>query len=444
LRSQKPNITQDGRKRGESERQRDSPTESAASNLAREMSAAVVSASARAPTNIAVIKYWGKRDSKLNLPINSSLSVTLDQEDLDTFTSVALSPDFERDRVWLNGEEEEGVTENNRLQSVFGQMREMARDRAEMSAEELRRCKIHVVSRNSFPTAAGLASSASGYACLTKALAQAFNVDISDGGKTLTEVARKGSGSASRSLYGGFVKWEMGKETDGKDSIALQVAPENSWPTMHALICVVSDHKKQTSSTSGMGDSVKTSELLKFRAEHIVPKRMAEMEAAVLAKDFKSFAELTMRDSNQFHATCLDTYPPIAYMTDTSHAITRLVHRINDEPKNGIPICAYTFDAGPNAVIFLDEINVGHVLSKLLVEFGPLSSNAAADEFVRGQTSMSKGECLNDCPEVEMQQTYRGELKYIIHTKVGSGAQVVEDESKFLLCPATGLPKVGN
>lgn len=401
-------------------------------------------ATASAPTNIAVIKYWGKRDSKLNLPINSSLSVTLHQDDLQTITSVAISPDFDQDRVWLNDKEEADLASNKRMQGVFEAIRARAGDIVDESgnvlvaSSDLKNYKIHVVSRNSFPTAAGLASSASGYACLVKALSLVFRVKEAHEGE-LTEIARAGSGSASRSLYGGYVKWEMGVQDDGVDSRAYQVAPEEHWPNMHALICVVSDHKKTTSSTGGMIDSVRTSELLKFRAEHVVPKRMKAMEEAVKAKDFKAFAELSMKDSNQFHATCLDTYPPIAYMTDTSHNVSRLVHAINNQETDG-PICCYTFDAGPNAVIFLEEQHVEKVLKALLEDFGP-SSAEQKDFCVRGQTSLSAKEIMEAHPVKEETKNLRGNLKYIIHTRVGPGSDEVTDEAKCLVDATTGLPK---
>jgi diphosphomevalonate decarboxylase len=125
---------------------------------------------------------------------------------------------------------------------------------------------------------------------------------------------------------------------------------------MRAVILVVSDKEKDTSSTSGMETSRLTSPLLQYRATSVVPNRLADMEAAYLRKDFEIFGRLTMQDSNQFHATCLDTYPPIFYMNDVSKTIIRLVHVINTYYQ-GVR-AAYTFDAGPNAVIYcLDKVS---------------------------------------------------------------------------------------
>ena len=126
---------------------------------------------------------------------------------------------------------------------------------------------------------------------------------------------------------------------------------------MRAVILVVSDKEKDTSSTSGMETSRLTSLLLQHRASNIVQKRLEEMEEAYLQKDFETFGRITMQDSNQFHAVCLDTYPPIFYMNDTSKLIIRLVHIINSF--FGSIRAAYTFDAGPNAVIYtLEEVTL--------------------------------------------------------------------------------------
>ena len=119
----------------------------------------------------------------------------------------------------------------------------------------------------------------------------------------------------------------------------------------------MSDKEKDTSSTAGMETSRLTSPLLQFRAAHVVQDRLDRIEAAYLARDFETFGKITMQDSNQFHATCLDTYPPIFYMNDISRIIIRLVHIINDY--YGSIKAAYTFDAGPNAVIYtLEEVSL--------------------------------------------------------------------------------------
>jgi len=146
------------------------------------------------------------------------------------------------------------------------------------------------------------------------------------------------------------VAWDKGTRADGKDSIARLVAPRSHWPEMRALILVVSADKKGISSTTGMQATVKTSALFQTRTNYIVPKEMAEIEQAIHAKDFESFGRITMRESNSFHATCLDTEPPIFYLNDVSRAAIRAVEELNT--RAGKIVAAYTFDAGPNAVIY--------------------------------------------------------------------------------------------
>lgn len=128
------------------------------------------------------------------------------------------------------------------------------------------------------------------------------------------------------------------------------------------MILVVNDQQKDTSSTAGMELSRCTSTLLAHRVEHVIPDRLKEIEAAYLKKDFNTFGRLVMQDSNQFHAICMDSYPPIFYINDTSRLIIKLVHALNSYSNNDSNSsdcnnikAAYTFDAGPNAVIYTTE-----------------------------------------------------------------------------------------
>ena len=192
------------------------------------------------------------------------MSVTLSSEEMHAKTSVMASQEFPTDRIWLNGVEESATT--GRLASCLQSVREAAR--AEGTARVSTDWKVHICSENNFPTAAGLASSAAGYACLVSALASLYGI-TSD----ISALARRGSGSACRSVYGGFVRWLMGNREDGGDSLAAQLQPASHWPGLKVIICVASDHRKTTSSSLGMRNSVNTSELLKYRAEYSVPAR---------------------------------------------------------------------------------------------------------------------------------------------------------------------------
>ncbi|CAK7214796.1 diphosphomevalonate decarboxylase [Sporothrix curviconia] len=320
----------------------------------------VYRATTTAPVNIAVVKYWGKRDAKLNLPTNSSLSVTLAQSDLRTLTTATCSAVYagQGDSLLLNGEASD--VSGARTQACFRALRERraALEAADSSLPKLASLPLRIVTENNFPTAAGLASSAAGFAALVRAIADLY--ELPDTPSQLSLIARQGSGSACRSVFGGYVAWRMGEKADGSDSLAEQVAPASAWPEMRAVVLVVSAAKKGVSSTSGMQQTVATSGLFQERIRTVVPDNMAKMEAAIAAQDFAAFAEVTMRDSNSFHATCADTYPPIFYMNDVSRAAVRAVESIN--AKAGRTVAAYTFDAGPNAVVYYLEKDADVVL----------------------------------------------------------------------------------
>jgi diphosphomevalonate decarboxylase len=397
-----------------------------------------------APTNIACIKYWGKADATYNTPINSSVSVTLDQADLKAVTTAAASLSFTKDRLWLNGVEEDDAATSKRFRACVDGVRALATDKVNENGEiivkkqEWADMNVHISSYNTFPTAAGLASSAAGYAALVAALAQLFGAKEEYPGQ-LSTIARQGSGSACRSLYGGFVAWRMGSpENEWKNSMAEQVADEFHWPEIRAVILVVSDAKKDTSSTAGMSTSVATSLLLKHRASEIVPARMTAIEKAFLEKDFCSFGQLTMADSNQFHATCLDTYPPIFYMNDISRSVIRIVHAYNAWA--GQVRAAYTFDAGPNAVLYtLDKyaVEVGALMLHYYPSTGVVNYVNNPD-YAKEIASHTLDPSLLEATDKTGRTPLAGDVKMMYYTKSGPGPQRL-DESQANLDPKTGL-----
>ncbi|XP_010244659.1 PREDICTED: diphosphomevalonate decarboxylase MVD2-like [Nelumbo nucifera] len=413
----------------------------------------VLMVTAQTPTNIAVIKYWGKRDETLILPVNDSISVTLDPEHLCTTTTVAVSPSFENDRMWLNGKEIS--LSGGRFQNCLREIRCRANSVDDedkgihIKKEDWDRLHVHIASYNNFPTAAGLASSAAGFACLVFSLAKLMNLKEDQG--ALSAIARQGSGSACRSLYGGFVKWVMGNDDNGSDSIAVQLANEAHWDDLVIIIAVVSSQQKETSSTTGMRESVETSALLHHRAQEVVPKRILQMEEAIRTHDFPSFARLTCADSNQFHAVCLDTCPPIFYMNDTSHRIISYVEKWNRSA--GTPQVAYTFDAGPNAVLIARNREVASLMLQRLLFYFPPPPATELTSYVLGDKSILKDaglemrkdvEALSPPPETKdniPSQKYAGDVSYFICTRPGRGPVLLADESQALLHPETGLPK---
>ncbi|KAL7747351.1 diphosphomevalonate decarboxylase [Sorochytrium milnesiophthora] len=354
-----------------------------------------------APVNIAVIKYWGKRCAERMLPTNSSLSLTLSQDVLQSRTSARADPEFDRDRLWLNGVEESLTAP--RMQAVLEALRthrkRLEQQQGDAQEQSLSSLHLHIVSENNFPTAAGLASSASGFAALVYALAQLYQLPLD--ARELSKLARLGSGSACRSMMGGYVKWEMGEQDDGEDSAAVQVASELDWPDIEALVLVVNDARKATPSTLGMQNTVTTSPLFPTRVESVVPQRIEAISQAIRNRDFNAFAEITMRDSNQFHAVCLDSWPPVSYMNDVSRAIVACVHEVNNmaaqESKDGSVkyIAAYTYDAGPNAVIYAPRQHIRNLVT-LLCRYFPAptlrsssSSSAALNDHHHQQHSLN-------------------------------------------------------
>ncbi|KAI8634402.1 diphosphomevalonate decarboxylase [Xylariaceae sp. FL1651] len=366
-------------------------------------------ASTTAPVNIAVVKYWGKRDAKLNLPTNSSLSVTLSQDDLRTLTTATCSSTYTgEDSLTLNGAPSD--ISGARTQACLRELRALRAglEEKDSSLPKLSSMPLRIVSENNFPTAAGLASSAAGFAALVRAIADLYELPNSP--TELSLIARQGSGSACRSLFGGYVAWQMGSQADGLDSKAVQVAPASHWPEMRALVLVASAAKKGVSSTSGMQQTVATSDLFRERITNVVPKHMDLMEAAIAARDFHKFAEVTMKDSNSFHSTCADTYPPIYYMNDVSRAAVRAVEAINAAA--GKTIAAYTFDAGPNCVVYYLEKDAAAVVGTFYnLLSGTEGWKAEAKSHASGGVQLDEG----------VATLIKGGVGRIIQTGVGEG-----------------------
>lgn len=216
---------------------------------------------------------------------------------------------------------------------------------------------------------------------------------------------------------GGYVAWRAGTKDDGSDSTAEEVAPASHWPEMRALILVVSAEKKGVPSTAGMQTTVETSTLAPARFQEIVPRRMKEIETAIQEKDFETFARITMQDSNSFHAICLDSWPPIHYLNDVSRAAMNAVETANR--KAGKTICAYTFDAGPNAVIYYLEEHT-HQVAGVIKNILPRLPGWEGEfgEKVR----------LNEYGSLEAKtlMTLKAGVSRVICTGVGGGPERVE------------------
>ena len=300
------------------------------------------SATAEANSNIALIKYWGKRDKGLNLPMNSSVSLTLDSQ-VKTVTTVSFSEDYTEDEFYFEGKRQEG----KKFEKVKKHLN-LIRGMADSSLD------ARVESRNTFPSGTGIASSASGFAALTTAACKALGLDLSN--EELSRIARRGSGSAARCFYSGIVEWNRGEEEDGSDSYAVQFKDRSYWSELRDVIVIVDQEEKAVSSRDGMDLTVETSSLYKERLKN-VDERIRRLKQAIESKDKDSLFSIIMEDSDEMHSTMLDTTPSLNYLNQTSEAIKELVKRVNE---GGIK-AGYTFDAGPNAHIIttsdcVDEI----------------------------------------------------------------------------------------
>lgn len=304
----------------------------------------------QATPNIALIKYWGKRDDELILPTGSSVSITLD-ENLTTRTTVSFSETYTKDELWIN---------NHKVDLNIPEAKERLKQLDVIRKKAGIKTKAKIASINCFPTSAGFASSAAGLAALACSASKAASLNLE--GEELSILARIGSGSAARSVYGGFVKWQKGEKPDGSDSTAIQVASSHHWPEIRDIIAVVDAGKKKVSSRAGMKCTVQTSKLYQERLKNW-ESNCKEVERAILAKDFEKLAELTMKDSNNMHATMLDTCPPIFYMNDNSREVIYAVNELNKQ--QGKLIAGYTFDAGPNAHVITTAANEKKVAEAL-------------------------------------------------------------------------------
>ena len=275
--------------------------------------------------NIALVKYWGKRHRGLNLPAVPSLSVTL--APFQTETTVEWGVDA--DDFVINGQVAHGS--------------DAERIRRFLDLVDPNRPGVRLKSANNFPTAAGLASSSSAFAALALAATRAAGQS-----PTLAELsvlARQGSGSASRSLWGGFVTWSHGELLDGTDSHGHPIADEHHWD-LRVLVALVSDQKKAISSRAGMNRTQETSPLF----DGWVTSALADVEAAESAvknRDLECLGTIMEHSTMKMVGTMLSAQPAVLYLKPATVAV---LHAVAELRNNGTPAWA-TMDAGPNVKV---------------------------------------------------------------------------------------------
>ncbi|MCB0273898.1 MAG: diphosphomevalonate decarboxylase [Calditrichaeota bacterium] len=297
-----------------------------------------------AHSNIALIKYWGKRDEVLNLPAVGSISMALSA--LFTTTTVEFREELTGDELVLNGKNapEKQLRRTTAFLDLF---RTLAGNST----------FARIVSENNFPTGAGLASSASGFAALTLAACAAANLDPTF--TQMSEYARMGSGSAARSIFGGFVEMRHGRRADGMDAVAEPMYPQDYWP-LEMLICVTEEGEKEIGSTAGMNLTRDTSAYYSAWIR-TGEADLAAMREALSKKDFQLVGELAEYSCLKMHALAMSANPGILYWNGTSVEIMQAIRKLR---KAGHPVY-FTIDAGPQIKLLCPPGGSAAILEKI-------------------------------------------------------------------------------
>ncbi len=298
-------------------------------------------ATCRANSNTALIKYWGKADEKLILPMNSNLSMTVDSQ--NTVTTVEFSKDFGGDTVLIDGKSDE-----KEVGKVAGHL-DLIRGMAGIKE------KAKVVSQNNFPKAVGLASSASGFAALTVAACAAAGLELDE--KQLSIITRQGSGSSCRSIHGGYVEWLKGKRSE--DSYAVQIADERHFD-MRDIAVVISTGERPIATREAMPLSIKTSPVFPARI-NAVDDMLRKVKKGILERDFTLVGSTAESDAILMHAVMMTTEPHLFYWEPRT---LELIKKVMKWRKDGLE-CYFTIDTGPNVHIFSLPETEKEVLSRL-------------------------------------------------------------------------------
>lgn len=296
---------------------------------------------AKAPANIAFIKYWGKKNEALRIPASSSVSMNLSEA--YTITSVEFDRNFVKDEIYIDGEKQEGV-EESRISKHIDLIRKIVKFKS----------FAKVVSKNNFPKGAGIASSASGFAALTVATAHALELNLSE--KELSILARMGSGSACRSIPDGFVEWKTGEKSE--DSYAYSLYRPDYWD-IYDLIAVVSEKSKKVSSTEGHAIA-ESSPFYKSRIKGMKNK-VSEIKKALGNKDFTKFGEILEAEAISMHAVMMTSKTPLFYWLPKTLDIILAVREWRDSGLEAY----FTIDAGPNVHIICQGKDSGRVVTRL-------------------------------------------------------------------------------
>lgn len=294
---------------------------------------------ARAYTNIALIKYWGKKNESLILPMNNSLSLTLDA--FYTETEVSFSEAYTEDQFYLDNQ-----LQDEKATKKISTFLDIVREKAGTTK------KAKVISQNFVPTAAGLASSASGLAALAGACNEALKLGLDD--QALSRLARRGSGSACRSIFGGFVEWEKGH--DDQSSYAHPISSDGFEDHLAMIFLLLNEQKKDVSSRDGMRRTVETSSFYQGWLDS-VEADLYQLKQAIKTKNFQLLGETMEQNGLKMHGTTLAARPPFTYWSPDS---LKAMQAVRDLRNQGIP-CYFTMDAGPNVKVLVQKDHLDKV-----------------------------------------------------------------------------------
>jgi diphosphomevalonate decarboxylase len=321
-------------------------------------------ATAVAGTNIALVKYWGKRDQALNLPATGSLSLTLDR--LGTRTRVAFDGGAGAgDRVTLNG-----AVADERSSARVSAFLDRVRARAGIATAAT------VVTDNSVPTASGLASSASGFAARAVAATRAAGLDLPPA--QLSALARLGSGSAARSIFGGFVEMARGVRGDGSDATAhpleAQGPADDRWD-VRMVVAITAAGEKSIGSTAAMTRTARTSPFYGAWLAS-VDRDLAAARAAIAKRDLAALGAVAERSALRMHATALAAEPPVIYWNPATLGAMACVRALRE----GSPATPafFTIDAGPHVKVLCAPEHANRVAAALAAVPGVLQTLIAA------------------------------------------------------------------
>lgn len=304
---------------------------------------------ARAYTNIALIKYWGKKNESLILPMNNSLSLTLDA--FYTETEASFSEAYTEDQFYLDNQ-----LQDEKATKKISTFLDIVREKAGTTK------KAKVISQNFVPTAAGLASSASGLAALAGACNEALKLGLDD--QALSRLARRGSGSACRSIFGGFVEWEKGH--DDQSSYAHPISSDGFEDHLAMVFLLLNEQKKDVSSRDGMRRTVETSSFYQGWLDS-VEADLYQLKQAIKTKNFQLLGETMEQNGLKMHGTTLAARPPFTYWSPDS---LKAMQAVRDLRNQGIP-CYFTMDAGPNVKVLVQKDH----LDKVKTAFSDLFSS---------------------------------------------------------------------